>query len=90
MHGTWFFDAQASYHFAFPAAVEGPSLAGWKKWLNETSIAIGCNDVFGQDPPKAYGADFTNSYSYPALIYDGTGRFVYVTLKKNSNAAYQN
>jgi iron complex outermembrane recepter protein len=82
VHGTWFFDAQASYDFAFPAAVEGPSLAGWKKWLNESSITIGCNDLFGQDPPKAYGADFSNPYGYPAFIYDGTGRFVYVSLKK--------
>ena len=58
------------------------SRAGWKSFLNDTSITIGCNDVFGQDPPKAYGEFFTNPYGYPGSIYDSTGRFVYVSLTK--------
>ena len=27
----------------------------WKQVLNGTAITIGCNDIFGTDPPKAYG-----------------------------------
>ncbi|CAN5583066.1 hypothetical protein BH18VER2_BH18VER2_01340 [soil metagenome] len=56
--------------------------AGWRTWLNGASITIGCNNVFGQDPPKAYGQFFSNAYGYPGAIYDATGRFVYFTLKK--------
>lgn len=80
--GTWFFDAQATYNFVLPAPLEGSSPAGWKKWLRDTSLTIGCNNVFGQDPPKAYGSDLSNSYGYPGFIYDATGRLVYVTLTK--------
>ena len=49
--------------------------------LNDTSITIGCNNVFGQDPPKAYGFG-GSSTGYPGFIYDATGRFVYVTLRR--------
>ena len=79
---AWFFDAQATYDFALARPVETQPVASWKNWLNNTSITIGCNNVFGQDPPKAYGSMFTNPYGYPFFIYDGTGRFVYVSLKK--------
>ena len=111
MHGTWFFDAQATHDFTFAAPVEAQPVAGyskdsdetvrgndgragaptqtasfakagWKNWLNNTSITIGCNNVFGQDPPKAYGNFLSNAYGYPGSIYDATGRFVYVSLKK--------
>ena len=53
----------------------------WKRLLNNTSVTIGCNNVFGQDPPKAFGG-FFNAIGYPDFIYDSTGRFVYVSLKK--------
>ena len=78
----WSFDTQATYDFAFARPVETQPAASWKNWLNNASITIGCNNVFGQDPPKAYGSMFTNPYGYPFFIYDGTGRFVYVSLKK--------
>jgi len=61
---------------------EGRTVVGWKNRLNNTSITIGCNNVFGQDPPKAYGEGFGNPFGYPAAIYDPTGRFLYVTLRK--------
>ncbi|MGI8955460.1 MAG: TonB-dependent receptor plug domain-containing protein [Chthoniobacterales bacterium] len=57
------------------------SVANWKKVLNDTSITIGCNNVFGQDPPKAYGLG-GNASGYPGFIYDATGRFVYIRLAK--------
>ena len=53
----------------------------WKNLLNNTSISVGCNNVFGQDPPVAFGG-FGNSTGYPGFIYDSVGRFVYVQLAK--------
>jgi len=49
----------------------------WKRALNNTIITLGCNDVFGQDPPHAAALE-----NYADFLYDSTGRFVYVTLTK--------
>ena len=49
----------------------------WKQALNNISITLGCNDVFGQDPPHAAATE-----NYADFLYDSTGRFVYVTLTK--------
>jgi iron complex outermembrane recepter protein len=49
--------------------------------LRGTVLTIGCNDVFGQDPPKAYG-EGGNAVGYPGFTYDATGRFVYGRLTK--------
>ncbi len=54
----------------------------WKQALNNTTITVGCNNIFGQDPPKAFGQLFGNSNGYPGFIYDTLGRFVYVSLTK--------
>jgi len=53
----------------------------WKQVLNGTQIQIGCNNIFGQDPPTAFGFG-GNSTNYPGFLYDATGRFVYVQLTK--------
>jgi len=53
----------------------------WQRVLNGTSITLGCNNIFGQDPPDAYGFG-GNSTKYPGFLYDATGRFVYVQLTK--------
>ena len=53
----------------------------WQQVLNGTTITVGCDNVFGQDPPKAYGFG-GNSTGYPGFLYDATGRFVYVQLTK--------
>ena len=53
-------------------------MPSWKNLLNHTSVTIGCNNVFGQDPPRA----LASAFGYPSAIYDATGRFVYVSLKK--------
>ena len=67
----------------------------WKQVLSGTTIGLGCNNIFGTDPPKAYGSG-NNAYGYPGFIYDATGRFVYISLTKklrrvfappNNNAA---
>jgi len=49
--------------------------------LRGTIITIGCNNVFGQDPPKAWG-EGGNAVGYPGFTYDATGRFVYARLTK--------
>ena len=49
--------------------------------LRGTIITIGCNNIFGQDPPKAYG-EGGNAVGYPGFTYDATGRFVYARLTK--------
>jgi iron complex outermembrane receptor protein len=53
----------------------------WKNLLNNTTITVGCNNVFGQDPPQAFG-EGGNGVGYPGFTYDATGRFVYVRLTK--------
>ncbi len=53
----------------------------WKRILNGTTITVGVDNIFGQDPPKAYGFG-GNSVGYPDFIYDATGRFVFVQLTK--------
>jgi outer membrane receptor protein involved in Fe transport len=66
-----------------PAAAQTSNygLPIWKRILNGTTIAVGCDNIFGQDPPAAF--DFqNNSNGYPGTIYDSTGRFVYVQLTK--------
>lgn len=53
----------------------------WQRVLNGTTISLGCDNIFGQDPPKAYGFG-GNSTKYPGFLYDPTGRFVYIQLTK--------
>jgi iron complex outermembrane recepter protein len=53
----------------------------WQRVLNGTTITLGCDNVFGQDPPVAFGFG-GNSTKYPGFLYDATGRFVYVQLTK--------
>jgi iron complex outermembrane receptor protein len=52
---------------------------GWRAWLNGTTITVGMNNVFDQDPPFTAGS-FENGYD--ESIADVKGRFWYVSLKK--------
>jgi hypothetical protein len=56
-------------------------LLTWQRWLKGTTITVGCNNVFGQDPPKAFG-EGGNAVGYPGFTYDATGRWVYGRLTK--------
>ena len=58
------------------------SMPCWKTILNNTSIIVGCNNIFGQDPPPAFGLFFSNAENYPGFQYDNLGRFWYLQLKK--------
>lgn len=53
----------------------------WQRVLNGTTISVGCDNIFGQDPPQSYGFG-ANSTNYPGFLYDSTGRFVFVSLTK--------
>src|SRR5947208_10315583 len=52
---------------------------GWHAWLNGTTITIGMQNVFDQDPPFVAGA-FENNYDESLATIKG--RFWYVQLKK--------
>lgn len=58
------------------------SMPRWKHLLNTTTITLGCNNIFGQDPPDAIGFAFTNGINYPGFLYDANGRFLYARLTK--------
>ena len=62
-------------------ALNTAALPFWKTLLHDTRITIGCNNVFDQDPPTAFGFG-GNSVGYPGFTYDATGQFVYVRLTK--------
>ncbi|MDB6147826.1 MAG: hypothetical protein JWO45_1490 [Spartobacteria bacterium] len=64
---------------AEPIVGQAPSfgLPCWKTLLNNTKITLGCNNVFGHDPPSAHATE-----NYADYLYDSTGRFVYVSLAK--------
>jgi len=59
-------------------ARELPAPGTWKRLLHSATLTIGCNNIFGQDPPKAYNGNTR----YPDFIYYSTGRFIYASLKK--------
>jgi outer membrane receptor protein involved in Fe transport len=69
---TWFFDVQGSYRLSFDEVTDS-----WKRMLNRATVTLGCTNVFGHDPPRAN----TNT-GYADFTYDSTGRFLYVSLKK--------
>jgi iron complex outermembrane recepter protein len=52
---------------------------GWRAWLSGTTITVGINNVFDQDPPFVASA-FENGFDESA--FDEKGRFWYVALKK--------
>jgi iron complex outermembrane recepter protein len=54
----------------------------WKTLLNNTRFTVGCNNILGEDPPKAFGTYKGNSNNYPGGLYDNLGRFWYVELVK--------
>ena len=52
---------------------------GWRAWVNGTTVTLGMQNVFDQQPPFVAGA-FENNYD--ESIADVRGRFWYVGLKK--------
>ena len=59
------------------------SMPCWKTILNNSTITVGVNNIFGEDPPKEFGQEAVgNSTGYPGFSYDNLGRFWYVRLIK--------
>jgi iron complex outermembrane recepter protein len=52
---------------------------GWRAWLNNTTITLGMQNVFDEDPPFVAGS-FANGYDESLATIKG--RFWYVQLKK--------
>ncbi len=52
---------------------------GWRAWLNGTTLTLGMQNVFDEDPPFVAGA-FENNFD--ESLADIKGRFWYVQLKK--------
>jgi outer membrane receptor protein involved in Fe transport len=53
------------------------SMPCWKNLINGATLTLGCNNVFGHDPPDA-----STTTNYADFLYDSTGRFISVSLKK--------
>jgi iron complex outermembrane receptor protein len=60
-----------------PTAEYNP--CGWRSWLNNTTLTLGMQNVFDQDPPFVAGS-FENGYDESLATIKG--RFWYVQLKK--------
>jgi hypothetical protein len=58
------------------------SMPCWKTLLNNTTLTVGVNDIFGEDPPTEIGFEDGNATKYPGFLYDNLGRFVYARLIK--------
>ena len=52
---------------------------GWRAWLNNTTISLGMQNVFDEDPPFVAGA---GENGYDESLATIKGRFCYVQLKK--------
>jgi outer membrane receptor protein involved in Fe transport len=62
---------------ALPVSTAEYNPCGWGAWLNNTTISLGMQNVFDEDPPFAAG-----SGGYDASLATIKGRFWYVQLKK--------
>lgn len=71
-------DAKAK--FVTPVSTAAYSECGWRALLNNTTITLGMNNVFDQDPPFVAGA-FENGFDESTASIQG--RFWYVALKKH-------
>jgi iron complex outermembrane receptor protein len=58
------------------------SMPCWKTVLNNTTLTVGVNDIFGEDPPPEVGFEHGSSLGYAGFLYDNLGRFVYGKLTK--------
>ena len=65
--------------YVAPVSTAGYSECNWRGWLNNTTITLGMNNVFDQDPPFVAGS-FENGYDESTASIQG--RFWYLALKK--------
>jgi outer membrane receptor protein involved in Fe transport len=62
-----------------PVSTAEYGCGNWKWWLNNTTISLGIQNVFDEDPPFVAGS-FENGYDESLATIKG--RFWYVQLKK--------
>jgi iron complex outermembrane recepter protein len=62
-----------------PVSTAEYNQCGWRAWLNGTTVTVGMNNIFDQNPPFVAAA-FENGYD--ESTFDIKGRFWYVALKK--------
>jgi iron complex outermembrane receptor protein len=62
-----------------PVSTAEHNPCGWRAWLNNTTITLGMQNVFDEDPPFVAGS-FENGYDESLATIKG--RFWYVQLKK--------
>ena len=62
-----------------PVSTAEYNACGWRAWLNNTTITLGMQNVFDEDPPFVAGS-FENGYDESLATIKG--RFWYVQLKK--------
>jgi outer membrane receptor protein involved in Fe transport len=62
-----------------PVSTAEYSPCGWRAWFNNTTITLGMQNVFDEDPPFVAGS-FANGYDESLATIKG--RFWYVQLKK--------
>ena len=65
--------------YVAPVSTAAYNECGWRAWLNNTTLTLGMNNVFDQDPPFVAGA-FENGYDESTASLQG--RFWYVAVKK--------
>jgi hypothetical protein len=58
------------------------SMPCWKTLVNNSTLTVGVNDIFGEDAPHEFGFERGNSTGYPGFLYDNLGRFVYGKITK--------
>jgi outer membrane receptor protein involved in Fe transport len=64
---------------AWPVSSAEYNPCGWRSWLNNTTVTLGMNNVFDQDPPFVLNSDQNGYDEWNANI---RGRIWYVALKK--------
>jgi iron complex outermembrane receptor protein len=62
-----------------PVSTSEYNPCGWRTWLNNTTITLGMQNVFDEDPPFVAGA---SENGYDESLATIKGRFWYVQLKK--------
>jgi len=69
---------------AMPLSTVEYNPCGWHGWLNNTTISLGMQNVFDEDPPFVAGAGGAGvgETAYDESLATIKGRFWYVQLKK--------